>query len=292
MKILFITLSLLLSSSLFASARGIFFKKGNESINIYSLEHLKSLFKVHQVSIYNPSTRKTETYNAFSVNAVFKKAFSEKIDWKSSFAFTIHTRDQYKPIIETYKFLQREAYLAFERTDLAPFRAITEYGEKLKDLSPFYLIWIEDKEKVPSRRRSHWPYQVTGFSISGLPPKYLIPGPKASKKISYGYKNVRKHCLACHTINGFGSKKAGELVSNGLVEFYSDKKLMRFISKPRNINPLSKMPIFSPKIDHRTDRIRNIVHYLRYITKKNKSLEMSNGRIDKTKKLNKALKSL
>jgi len=292
MKIILISLYLTFSLPTFASSKNIFFKKGHESFNIFSLKHLKKNFKVHSVSIYNLSTKKTETYNAFSVNAIFEMAFPKKLDWKSSFAFTVHTQDKFKPIIETYKFIEREAYLAFEKPNNAPFTTIIEYGEKLKNLSPYYLIWVEDKEKVPSRRRSHWPYKVTGFSISGKPPKEIIPDKTASKKIYYGYQNVRKHCLACHSVNGFGSRKIGELVSNGLIEAYSDKKLMRFISKPRSINPLSEMPMFSTKIDQRTDRIRNIVHYLRYLTKKNQDQAGKKKRNSKMKSLNKTLNSL
>lgn len=290
MKIILITIYLCLSLSTLASSKNIFFKKGQDSFNIFSLEHLKKNFKIHSVTIYNLSTKKTETYNAFLVSDIFESAYPKKLNWKSSFAFTIHTKDKYKPIIETYKFLERKAYLAFEKPGNAPFSSITEYGEKLKDLSPFYLIWVEDKKKVPSRRRTHWPYKVIGFSISGKPPRDIIPDETASKKVVYGYKNVRKHCLACHSVNGFGSTKVGELVSSGLVEHYSDKKLMRFISKPRSINPLSKMPMFSTKIDQRTDRIRNIVHYLRYMTKKNKSKK--GLRKSKAKSLNKTLNSL
>ena len=61
-----------------------------------------------------------------------------------------------------------------------------------------------------------------------------------------------------------------------------DKTLAKFIHKPRSINPKSKMPRFSPKIDNRVDRIKNIVLYLRYLeTIKNKERETSTKKLFK-----------
>ena len=204
-----------------------------------------------------------------------------KDSWKEQFALTVTTKDKYSPIIETYKFEEREAYLAFSRADNKEFVSLTMYKEKIVDLSPYYLIWKEDKAKVPSRRKIHWPYKVTGFDLTNAKVEHLRP-PKKDKRLTWGYQNVRKNCLSCHTVHGYGSSKVSEIISTGMTKRMNDKTLAKFIHKPRSVNPKSKMPRFSPKIDNRADRIKNIVLYLRYLeTIENKERETSTKKLFK-----------
>ncbi len=265
---LFITLifAILLNLSCYATSE-LQFYKSEDLLKSLSFEELKSSFKIHKVTVFNPYTLKPETYNAFSMRRILQSIYKD--EWKDQFALTVRTKDRYTPIVETYKFKEREAYLAFSRADNKKFVSLTMYKEKVVDLSPYYLIWEEDKNKVPSRRKSHWPYKVIGFELISKIPTFIIP-PEKDQKLNWGYENVRKNCLSCHTVYGYGSTKVSELITNGTTKRYSDKKLAQFIHNPRGINPKSKMPKFSPKIDKRVDRIKNIVLYLRYLEEKKK----------------------
>ena len=240
----------------------VYFSKDNRVVTSLKLQDLKEKFEVHKVTVFNPYTLKPEVYNAFSMRDILQKVYQDS--WKDQFALTVTTKDKYSPIIETYKFEERQAYLAFSRADNKKFVSLTMYKEKIVDLSPFYLIWKEDKTKVPSRRKTHWPYKVTGFDLTNDKVEYLIPS-KENKQLTWGYQNVRKNCLSCHTVHGYGSNKVSEIISTGMTKRMNDKTLAKFIHKPRSINPKSKMPRFSPKIDNRTDRIKNIILYLRYL---------------------------
>ncbi|ATH08600.1 hypothetical protein BIY24_11785 [Halobacteriovorax marinus] len=280
MKFIF-TILVLLSTSANATEE-LLFSNEKKQVKKITLSELKSRFKPQKVSVFNPYTLKPEIYNAFDMKEIFNFIYGKK--WRDSFAFRVSTKDKYSPLIETYKFNERKSYLAYSRSDNKEFVSLTFYKEKIVDLAPFYLIWNENKEEVPSRRMSHWPYKVIGFNLVSSFPEYLIPPKDSNQKLKWGYENVRKHCLACHSLYGHGSTKAGELISNNLTKKFSDKELKRFINQPRKVNPRSKMPIFSPKIDNRIDRINNIVIYLRYLEEKSKVKRKS-----KTEALNKEL---
>ncbi|WP_372655112.1 cytochrome c [Halobacteriovorax sp.] len=256
--------------------------KNGESLHTTNLQKLKDKFDVQKVTIFNPYTLKPETYNAFSMKQILSSSYTNK--WINEFAIRVTTKDGYLPIIETYKFQERKAFLAFSRADNKKFVSLTMYKEKIVDLAPYYLIWIEDKEKFPSRRKAHWPYKVTGFDLISNVPEVIVPPKDADKKIKWGYENVRKHCLSCHSIYGYGSTKVGELITNNLTKKFSDKKLRQLIHNPRSIDKKNQMPRFSPKIDMRKSRIKNIVHYLRFLEKRG-----SRKRVKSTKTLIKTI---
>lgn len=97
-------------------------------------------------------------------------------------------------------------------------------------------------------------------------PQEILPIFDATKKIIYGYKNYLKKCISCHALKGIGGDKSFELLGSDVMK-KDDKYLHQYISNPRKINPKAQMAPFPLRIEHRTDRIKNIVKYLRYLEK-------------------------
>jgi mono/diheme cytochrome c family protein len=248
-----------------ASAQTIHFDNGKT----FKLEELKKNYKTQRVSTYNYYINRSEAYYAFDMKKILQDVYGNKP--KEFFGIQVSTTDKYTPIIEMYKFQERNPYLAYARADQKPFTTIKAYKDRVIQLAPFYLIWEEDYKKDAAKRKNHWPYKVTGFSLVNEPPLALRPSKKDSKDIIWGYKNYIKQCIACHQLNGFGGKKGGELLSSGIIKKRSDKYLAKFIDYPRKVNPKATMDPFPLKIDIRKKRIKNIVQYLRYLQEKDEA---------------------
>lgn len=248
----------------FVFARELTFDNGKS----LKFKDMKKKYQVHEVEVWNPYIRKHEKYYAFDMKKILNDIYQNK--WKSVFSIIVETKDKYTPIIETYKFKERKPFLAFAKVGEKGFNSIFSYKEKLVDLSPFYLIWIEDykakDETKAARRHHHWPYKIMKFSLLNQLPQELLPIFNASKKIIYGYKNYLKQCISCHALKGIGGDKSFELLSSDVMK-KDDKYLYQYISNPRKINPKAQMAPFPLRIEHRTDRIKNIVKYLRYLEK-------------------------
>lgn len=252
-------LCLILFLSLNTFSQSLSFGDG-KNIN---LDELKKTYKSEKVSVYNFHVNRSESYLAFDLKKILRDMYGQKMG--NFFGIKVDTEDKYSPIIEMYKFEERKPFLAYARADQSTFTTIKVYKDKVINLGPFYLIWEEDYKKDAAKRRDHWPYKVTGFSLVNEPPQHLRPGVDADENIVWGYKNFLKQCIACHRIDGFGGTKSIELISNGLIKKKTDDYLFKFISNPRKVNPKSKMEPFPTKIDIRKKRITNIIQYLRYL---------------------------
>ncbi len=274
-------LVVLISLSFHLNAETIEFKGSGK----FDLAQMKKSFKVHKVDIYNYSTRSFEKYHAFSMKEILDSKYSRN-KWSKYPFIKITSNDKYMPMAEVYKFLEREPFLAFERYDGKPFTTMSGYKDVISKLGPYYLIWKEkyEKNKV-AQRRDHWAFGIIGFELADNPPSKFIPSKEVHEDITWGYKNFLKQCIACHQIDGYGSPKDGELISNGLIDSKTDIWLKALISDPKSVKKETRKDPFPLKIDGRTTRIKNIIKYLRFISKKKKK----NYRKSKTKSLDKLL---
>lgn len=252
-------------------------------------DDLKKNYKSHRISVYNYHIKRSEIYNGFDFKEILRDVYGDES--RNYFGIKVTTRDKYSPIIEMYKFQERRPYLAFKRADQEPFTTIKYYADKVVDLGPYYLIWEEDYKKDAARRRDHWPYKITGFTLVNEPPRSLRPGKNAAKDLHWGYKNFLKQCISCHQLNGFGGSKGGELLSSGIIKKRTDDYLMKFIDNPRKVDPKSTMDPFPTKIDIRKKRIKDIVQYLRFLQvesekppKRKHSIDDLNKVLDSSKK--------
>lgn len=246
----------------------------------FTLDEMKKTFKIHRVDIYNYSTRTYEKYHAFSMKELLDAKFTRR-KWSKFPFIKINTTTKYAPMVEVYKFQQRDPYLAFERYDGKPFTTMSGYKDVVSELGPFYLIWKENYKEGAALRRDHWTFAITEFVLENNPPKKFNPTKEVHEDISWGYKNFIKQCIACHTIDGYGSPKDGELITSGLIDKRSDKWLLKFISDPKSVKSNSRMDPFPRKIDGRTTRMKNIIKYLRFVS----SQQKKNYRKSKTKSL-------
>ncbi len=263
-------LVLCLNSSIWATQDLVFYDfKGKKSV--LSFKEMNRRFQSDVIEVMNPASLTLEKYKAISFRKILNHVYGED-QWEKGFGIKTKSTYNYEPLIEVYKFQNREPYLAYAKADGTPFKSYFKDKKKLMNLAPYYLIWVEDyKNTNAARRRHHWPYKVASISLEKDPPVKLIPHVKKGTSEYWGFKNYLKQCFMCHQAYGVGGKSEGEIITNGLTKKFTDKKLALYIGNPVSVNPKSKMPEFPLRIDLRVKRIKDIVAYLRYLEKNDPS---------------------
>ena len=109
--------------------------------------------------------------------------------------------------------------------------------------------------------RDHWPWKVKKIFLFPNEPKEIIP---KEKKFTSGKETFLNHCIACHSLNGIGGTKGGEL--SGLIQSttLTDKTLLKFIQNPRNVREDSQMPDFPHYLDNKKNRIIKLLEYIKH----------------------------
>ena len=233
------------------------------------LKTMKKVFKVYEVERFNDYINRPETYYAFSAREVLSQVYGPRWIHLNNYV-QVEGTDKYKAIINTYKFRFSAGFIAFKKKNSRIFNTVFEYN-KIVDLSPFFLIWKESYKDGDLRRTDHWVYKLKKISVFKSTPLHLMPKHDASTEVFSGYDNYLKQCIQCHAIDGFGGTKSFNIFKGDYLN-KEDKYLMRFISHPRYFKKGAKMPPFPLKIKRRTNRIKNIVKYIRYMEKRDMEL--------------------
>jgi cytochrome c2 len=69
--------------------------------------------------------------------------------------------------------------------------------------------------------------------------------------------------MSCHSVNGVGGTKAGELASSGVLSTMDNAQLKSWIDNPAAINPKTTMPPLDSNLQNRDKIIDDIITYLR-----------------------------
>ena len=102
------------------------------------------------------------------------------------------------------------------------------------------------------------PFQFkTAFPHTSPPPGSLV-------KVQRGLAHFRKHCAACHTINGEGGGKAPELnYPASVAEYIRPGYLKRWIENPQSIRYNTAMPGLAKGIPNREKVTEELIAYLK-----------------------------
>lgn len=247
----------------------------SKQINL-NVEELKKQYQSEDITVFNIHTKRLESYRGIPFNHILTKKFGKK--WQKSFAIKVIAKDGYEAHIETYKFLERNAYLVYERTDQKVFSAVIGASKVIVKLKPAYLTWKEnykeEAKNTAAKRNHHWPFGVVAYDILDVIPPEILPYSN-KEDITWGMKNYFKQCIHCHQINGVGGTKGIDLFKNQGWKNKGKDWLKKYIDNPKNINPKSRMPVFPLDIDIRKTRINNIIDYLYDVTDTQKKLELN-----------------
>lgn len=243
-----------------ANSNLVFLNEKKEIVKSFKFKELKDKFKVQNVRVYNYVSQEIEEYKTFDLSKILNNVYGQN-QWKNSYALGTISTDNYAPIIRKEIFSRLKPYLAFDRADGKPFASKKSFSKKSILLQPYYIIWKTPKSLGNLKKvRDHWPWKVEKIFIFPKEPVELIP---SDHKLNTGKTTFVNHCIACHSINGVGGTKGGEL-SDLLKETKLDEKqLQQYILKPRSINTASNMPNFPTFLDDKENRVKLLIWYIK-----------------------------
>lgn len=260
---------LILVSSSFAqttiSQSRIEFKNKDRIIRNLPLTELERYLTKQTLKIFETHEKKERTYQVYSATALFDFVFGS--DWRAAEEIVFICEDHFQPSIPVTKFLQHNAYFAFASANNHPFtlKNLLQNNEEVQ-LGPLYLVW----DNLNSKELQHegavdMPYQIIGIELTAFAARFpaIFPPSDSSAEAQRGFIHFRKHCFACHTINGQGSGKAAELnYPVSVTEYIQPTYLKLWIDNPTAIRLNSKMLPLAADIPDRDQVIDEIIAYL------------------------------
>ncbi|MGJ0485010.1 MAG: c-type cytochrome [Methylomicrobium sp.] len=208
--------------------------------------------------------RKLVEYTALPVDQLLTHWFGDR--WTLEDAEIVFlSKDGYRSVVSGPKLKKYRAFLAFARTDEAPFTVDNLHqNEKNIPLSPYYLIW--DNLAAPKLLRQgayDWPYQVTAIEWRSKAEDRLLLPARSSKTLDQGFAETKEFCLGCHSIRGIGGKKYPMDLIQAACRWQTPG-LKAWIDAPSRIKPGTTMPSLAFLLPEQERRqiIERIVEYL------------------------------
>ncbi|WP_052494210.1 c-type cytochrome [Nitrosospira sp. NpAV] len=244
------------------------FKGVDQSVKTLSLKDLGAITPAVSLKVFEAHENAERIYRAFPARPVLDKVFGE--EWRKAQEIAFTSIDGYQPSVPVAKFLAHDAYLAFAHENGAPFTMTnTLQNNEIVPLGPLYLIWdnINSKELLESGA-SDMPYQIKRVEVKSVAPfPNMAPPANASVEVQRGFTHFRKHCMACHTINGEGGGKAPELnYPVSVVEYIKPEYLKRWIENPQTIRHNTTMPGLARGIPNREKVAEELILYLKVMS--------------------------
>jgi mono/diheme cytochrome c family protein len=241
------------------------FKNGDQIANTLSLSELGTITPAVSLKVFEMHENAERIYRTFATRPVFDKVFGK--DWEKAREIVFTSIDGYQPSIPVAKFLAHDAYFAFAREDGTPFTMTgTLQNNEIIQLGPLYLVWdnINSKALLESGA-ADMPWQIKSVEIKFVAPfPNMSPPPESSAEAQRGFMHFRKHCMACHTINGQGGGKVPELnYPASVVEYIRPEYLKRWIENPQSIRYNTAMPGLAEEIPNRPKVIEELIAYLK-----------------------------
>ncbi len=202
---------------------------------------------VHEPHLSIGDRRVAIEYLGYPAVDVMTTLFGE--DWQEQ-ARTVELRalDGYVSRIDVARFLNESAFLAFARTDGAPF-TVDNLRQNQTDvpLGPWYLVWDNiSNPALLAEGASNWPYQVHEVNLVSLSDAALLPEGLADN-LREGAELAKRYCLQCHRLNGFGGEKfPGDLAA--LSRVHAEPDFIRWVLNPSAVRNTTTMPPLSDRL--------------------------------------------
>lgn len=253
-----------------AANPAIEFKDGDKIINRLPLDALDKIASAQSLRIYESHEKKERVYQVYSVQSLFDQIFGK--DWRAADEIVFLCQDGYQPSIPAAKFLAYDAYFAFASADGSPFTLTNILqNNEIVELGPLYLVWDNLKSNaLLDEGAADMPYQVIGIELISFANRFpnLFPPTDASQEVQLGFLHFRKHCIACHTLNGQGGGKAPELnYPVSVTEYIKPNYLRRWIDNPSSIRYNTTMPALAAETPERASVIEEIIAYLQAMSR-------------------------
>jgi mono/diheme cytochrome c family protein len=174
--------------------------------------------------------------------------------------------DGFQPHVPVKKFLSHNAFFAIANEDNEPFTLTKRLqNNEVVALVPLYLVCDNIRSKAPLEAGApDMPYQIIRAELKFETAVLNMSPPQGSaEQVQRGFKHFRKHCAACHAINGEGGGKAGTQLSGQRGRIHQAGYLKRWIESTQSIRYNSTMPGFAKAIPDREKVMEELIAYLK-----------------------------
>jgi len=249
-----------------AADTAIEFKDQGKLVKSLQRDELDTITTKRFLRIYESHEKKEREYKVYPARPLFNQIFGKS--WKTAEEIIFLSADGYQPSIPVEKFLAYDAYFAIASADDSPFSLVNVLqNNEIVELGPLYLVWDNLKSaKLRNEGASDMPYQIIGIELISFATHFpnLFPPSDAAPIVKQGFLHFRKHCLACHTINGQGGSKAPELnYPVSVTEYIKPEYLKRWIDQPSSIRYNTAMPALAADTPEREKVMEAIIAYLK-----------------------------
>ncbi|MCO6428968.1 cytochrome c [Nitrosomonas communis] len=242
------------------------FKNKGEMVRTLRLDELDKIVTASSLKVFEAHEKRARIYQVYPARQLFDQVFGK--GWRAAEEVVFLCEDGYQPSIPVAKLVAYDAYFAFASADDLPFTLtnVLQNNEMVK-LGPLYLVW--DNLKAAELREHgavDMPYQVVGIELASFADRFphLSPPVGASQEVQQGFVHFRKHCIACHTINGQGGGKAPELnYPVSVTEYLQPEYLKRWIDDPAGIRYNTTMPALAAETPEREQVMAELIAYLK-----------------------------
>ena len=210
-----------------------------------SLDAILALAAQTTLEVHEPHEDQRRTYVGVPAAELLQALFGSR--WRDAGSVLFECADGYRALVEPARLQHSRALLAFARADRAPFTLRNRLqNDEQVTLAPFYLVWdnLHDAA-LRAEGATAWPYQVVGIAL--VEPDRMLaatrPPGDGDDAVHRGHVAFRRHCLACHSVNGQGGAKGPELNRPvSVTEYLAPGWLRRWMLAPTSIRPQTAMP--------------------------------------------------
>lgn len=151
---------------------------------------------------------------------------------------------------------------------LLAIRARPAQGSKPYTVRPFYLVWKDGRRFWKPESGASWPYALVSIELIEFAQKYpgLYPTGRPSESAEMrGFRVFKNQCFKCHALNQQGGKMGPEFNQpRNILSYWNEKDFLAFARNPQSYRVSSAMP---PQKDLTPERGRDLISYLRYLSK-------------------------
>lgn len=224
------------------------------------------------VKVFEFHDESERVYRGAPFYELLRSVYGDKLDGAEEVVFTC--LDGYQPSIPLSKIKGGDGFMATGFANGDSFKLKSKLNQnKEVDLGPYYLVW-EDIKNLDLRADGpdDWPFQVASVDIVKFEERFRASAPpkSATAKAKAGFVAFRKHCQACHTVNGEGGGSTGIELNYpmSVTEYFKPTFLRKWIVSPQSVRADAGMPPFNMQLKNPDERIDSIIAYLEAMAKK------------------------
>lgn len=217
------------------------------------------------LAVHEPHELAGRRYRGVAAGALLDAVYGDA--WRQAGAVLFECADGYRALISTDKLARHDALLAWADDDAESFALRNRLqGDEAVSLGPFYLVWDNrDSPELLADGANDWPYQVIGLMLMDARAHLAAawPADDAGADVMRGFDGFRRHCAACHAVNGAGGHKARDLNQpQSVTRSLPGPALRHWMLAPGDIRPGTTMPGLPASLADRAAVAADIETYL------------------------------